>query len=296
MRRFAPLSAGLTTLLLLLLPRSANAQWLSTFTNAVSGPLQPYFGVGSGPWALNNIAIFLVTQLSNLTYIAALYMVVRSGIKLINSQEEDKLSKAKRAIGASLVAVMLAYLTPRLVEAIYTAGGIGGVALNPAAATAGAFILSNEVYGLIRWVLVIVAPLTIGVIVVTGLLAIAHFGSDEGVKKMRQATIGAITGILILMAGQAIKATFGVPDFGTPGAPSTLPIVARTVEILNQLLLLTTIAAAAMLLYAGVQLILNFGNEEGYSKAKTLLVRVVVGLVIMLISYLLSSFVMGLII
>jgi hypothetical protein len=295
MRRLSSFAAHLFLWTILIVPMTSHAQWLSQTAQSVAGPLRPFFGQGGGTSALNNIAVYLVTQLSTLTYIAALFMIIRQGIKLINSQEEDRLSKAKRSIAVTLVAVMLAYLTPRLVEAFYTAGGPMGIVSSPGAAMAGAMVLSEEIYGIIRWTMVLVAPLTIAMIVSSGILAIANFGSEEGVKKLRQTVVGAIGGILLLVMGQAIKLTFGVPDFGTPGAPTTVPIILRVIGVMNDLLLLLLIVTGAVIVYAGFLMVLNFGNEDQYNKAKGIIIRAAIGLAVIFSSWMLSGFVYDLV-
>ncbi|MBI5156081.1 hypothetical protein HZA45_02275, partial [Candidatus Peregrinibacteria bacterium] len=133
----------------LLIP-SAHAQLVSAGARMVAGPLVASFAGGTGVIAFNNLAFFFLTRVWLIASIVALYNIVRAGIKLINSGEEDKLTKARDTIAISLVAVMALYLAPKLVEAIFSAGGPTGVFSSQAGVVAGATVFAIEIYGIIR--------------------------------------------------------------------------------------------------------------------------------------------------
>lgn len=284
-----------------LVPEVTHAQFM---TNAVrmmtGGQLVENFAGGTGPLALRNLTMYIVTRVATLVSIAAVYIIVRSGLRLINSQEEDKLNKARQTIAASVVAIILGYLTPRIVDAIYggitvgNPGATGGTILEGGVGI-GAGILASEIYGVIRWVTVLVAPISIVVIVFSALRAIVTLGSEEATGQLRRSVLGVASGILLLVMTEAIKATFGLVDGFPPGNPTTVPLILRVMQIIQSILLFMALGATAMIIYGGILMILNLGNEEQYGKGKKLIGRVLLGLVIIFFSILIVRFGIGLV-
>lgn len=283
---------GFQSLIDLIVDRAA-AQAVSIGAQQVAGPLVGNFTGGIGVYAANQLAYLIWTKLWVLAALVAGYNIVRAGIKLINSQEEDKLTKARRTIVTSLVGVMALYLVPRIVDAIYTGGAVFYAPFNlvfetPGGVTLGASIFTAELYGIIRWVEVMIVPVAIGIVVYSGFRIITTFGKEEGPAVMRRAIASLATGIILLLIDPAIKATLGIPNFGLPGTPSTAPIIARGLGILNSVLLLLSLAAIVIVVYAGIRLVVSLGNEEEQTKAKSLLVRAIIGMTIVFLSFALS--------
>lgn len=282
---------------LLMIDRAA-AQIISGGAQQAAGPLVGSFAGGTGVTALNNLAQLIWTKSWVLAGAAATYNIVRAGVRLINSQEEDKLSKARRTILLSLVGVMALYLVPRFISAIYTAGGPSGVFATPGGVTAGATVFVDELYGILRWTSVVLVPLGIGMIVISGFRVIASFGSEDAVPVMRRAIASVGTGLLLILLdpenNPVIKNTLGIPNFGLPGTPSTGPIIVRGLAIVQSLLSFLALIAVVIVAYAGILLILSLGSEEEKTKAKGLLTRSAIGLLVVSISYAFIAFIVSL--
>lgn len=271
----------------------AAAQPISGAAQQAAGPLVGNFAGGSGFLAFNNLAILLWEKSWVLAAIAATYNIVRAGIRLISGQEEDKLSKARRTILLSLVAVMALYLVPRIIQAIYTGGGNIGIFDTPAGVFAGASIFAEEVYGLLRWITVLVLPVAIGMIVIAAFRVISTFGKEDALPVMRRAVASVGAGIVLIFLDPVIKNTLGVSDSGL-GTPSTGPLIARAIGIVNTVLLLLALLSVVMVAYAGIRLVLSLGNEEEQTKAKGLLLRVAIGILILSVSYAFTQFIVNL--
>lgn len=264
-------------------PLLAHGQ-VSAAADAVAGSLlMSAFGGGG----FLGIVTFLRDRIFLLLLPVGIFLVVRAGVKLINSQDDEKLNVAKRTIAGTAVGIMLAYLSARLVDAFVTVGGT----LNP---NAGANILAEEVAGIIDWVSVLVAGLAILMIVVSGLQAITSFGKEESTTKVRNTIFGVVAGIGTLIIAPAIKLTLGLTPDATaslPGSPDASPIILRGVQIVSTLLTFLALIAVAVIIYAGIVLIGNFGNEEQFTKSKSLIVRALIGLIVILLSVVIVQFV-----
>ncbi|GEM_PF-2811104 len=271
-------------LLLLLLPVQTWASVVETI-EAID-PLGNTFDATFG-----GIALFLRERMLLLIDAVALFLLVRAGLKLIQSQEDDKLTTAKRTIGGTAVGIMLAHLSVRLVEIFYgfTAAPTGGV-LTPGTSSA---MLTLEISGIIRWVTTLVAVLGVLMIVATAIRAIGGFGKEDGLKNLKETVFGTVTGIFFITISGAIKLTFGLPEDLVPGGPhdpTPFHIIDRIGEITNTILDYLAIVAVAIVIYAGFLMIFSVGDEEQFKKGRTLIFRALIGLVIILLSNTFASF------
>ncbi len=269
----------------------AHAQSLSNIANIVSNGLVPFFfgdgEGGGGADAYAGIAGFILERVWLIVAIFALLLLVRSGLKLIYGQSEDKFEEAKRAIANGLMAVVLTFLVSRFVSAFIRAGG----SWSEGAAVSGSSIFTTEVIGIINWVLVLVAVLAIGMIIAAVFTAMFSIGSDDATDRIRRAIFGAAAGIVILGIDIAFRATFDLEYFAVPGIPTPFPIIVRVLVIISYILTFLALVAVLIVIYAGIMMILSLGNEEEFKKQKSLILRALVGLVVILVSYIIVRFV-----
>lgn len=236
---------------------------------------------GTGAFAYRGIAGYLLERAWLIVAAFALLLLVRSGLKLIYGQGEERFEEAKRAIANGLMAVVLVFLTSRLVSAFIRAGGdwsVGGV-------TTGSAIFNEELLGIVRWVQVLVAVLAIGMIIAAVFTAMFSMGSDDATSRIRRAVFGAAAGILILGLDVAFRATFGLEYYVVPGTPSPFPIITRALIIVSYILTFMALIAVAVIIYAGIRMILSLGNEEEFKNMRSLIFRAMLGLFVILVSY-----------
>lgn len=272
--------------LLLLLPSIAHAQ-ISNVANQVGAGLISGFGGFVG------IAEFLRLRFLTLLAPIGIFIIVRAGLRLINSQDEGKLDTAKRTIAATCVGIMLAWISDRLVMAFYAPGGTWSMGT----ASTGAGILSLEIAGILNWVTTLVAALAVLIIVASGIRAVGSFGKEENATEVKQTVAGVITGIGIMIMSGAIKLALGLNPAvapSLPGMPNPDPIIARGIGITITILSFLALAAFAVIVYAGMLMVFNMGNEEQFNKGKGIIYRVLIGLTVVLFSGVLAIFVMNL--
>lgn len=65
------------------------------------------------------------------------------------------------------------------------------------------------------------------------------------------------------------------------------------IKMINTLLLIVALVATVMVIYAGLMLVLNAGNESRVAKAKTTLLWAIIGLVVSLAAFALVSITQG---
>ena len=260
---------------------------LSTIVSIVAGP---YLNAGcSGPECIVMLGLSIMDALKPLIGVIAVLMIVQAGFTLVYRGSDEELSRAKNKIAATLTAVALFFLSPRLVDIFY--GGISfggpGTTLDDPGGHGG--LLTTEVLGFVSWLLVIVAVGGVTMIIVSGLRTMMSLGSEEGTAQLKRTVGGVAAGILLITSSIAIIETLGL----TGGAPTAAPVIIRAVQIINGVLLLATIITVAVVVYAGLTMIFFVGDEEKFGSAKNLIIRALIGLGIILVSWITVNFVIA---
>lgn len=296
MTRFSSSLGWLAVAVGMVLPTLAHAQGLaSDGAQGAAGDLQAFFGGGcSGLDCALNIVQFAIDRFQLLVVAAGTFALVRNGFTLLYTSSEDDQGKAKKAIATTFAATMLAFLAPRFIEAFFTAGGEQGVLATEGGVYAGATIVTDEILGIVRWALTLFAAICLIVVVITGIRALTS--ASDGGEKMKSAIFSIVAAGLLLITSEAIKAGLGINSFGLPAGGTPAPIISRGVQIVAGILGIMTLVAFGVVVYAGIMMILSAGNEDQFSKSKSLIIRAGLGLVLVLMSYLLASFIVNLLI
>lgn len=209
----------------------------------------------------------------------AILAIVLAGVTLVVSQDEDRLSKTRKIIIAILFGLVIVNVADVLhdgyLDAFFAESSIPG--------QGDITIIKDEVLGVLDFLMTPAAIIAIIVIIVSGIRAIAKLGGEEGTALLRRTIFATGFGIVLLIAKTALSfAVVGDTESAPGGDPSK--IVQTMVEIGKAFVVLMGLAAVAIIVLAGIFMIVNVGNQEQYDRAKKLILRVVIGLIIMLVA------------
>lgn len=240
---------------------------------SIGGVLVPLLAHAQGGATINNIFITLLQRAAPLWIIVAVLVLVVAGFSLMISQDEGRMGKAKASIGAVVIGGIILTIGPgRLVSFIYT-GMPGFIVPNTGS------LFGGEAIGVSQWLATLTAVLGILTVIIALIQAAVSFGADEGAyTKVRTALVHLIFGLLIIAAAFIIQSVFF-----TVHEPS--PLLAFILRRLAIVLAVILTVAVAVIIYAGVRMILSIGKEDEFSKAKSLAIRVAVGIVVILLSF-----------
>jgi hypothetical protein len=262
----------------------AHAQFVDSIVNIVGSVLPNVSGAsnpgGSGGMA---IALLLLKEFRPVMVVAAVVLLIILGIRMIVSQDDEILDKSKGMITAMLTGIVMMFLVEPFVAAFY--GVKGEVPLSPAT---GVQIINREVTGVINWALTFAAILAVAMIIFTAFKALVNAHKEDGIAEIRKTIFAIAVGIILIIFRELITVAVG----GTL-KPSPIPLIGVLVSIVNFVLSFMAFVAVLIIIYAGITMVLNFGNEERAKSARGLIVRAVVGLLVIAVSWALVNFVIA---
>ncbi len=277
---------------LLLAPVTALADYsiLNNTVNMVGGAmpnLAEYSGTlcdaVEGACGIAAVAGFLIMRFRPLLTIIGVLAMTIAGLRMMIAQDDDVLNKSRAVMSACIAGIVLAYLIDPFLAAFYGQSGSvqrGGMAQ-------GAAIFSTEVTGVIEWALTIAASLSVLMIIISAVRALKYsfVTTEEGVSHMRKTVISVVCGIVLLVIRFALADSLA-NDVNNPHS-----IISVGVAIAVFIMSFFCLAATCMVIYAGVQLVISWGNEEAYTKAKTILTRSLFGMIVFFSSLAIIRFV-----
>jgi len=221
--------------------------------------------VGSG---FGDIALTVAQGFVPLVNALAILTIIVSAILMILRQDEGEISQLKRVVGAALGAIILVNLASPIRDIML------GVISNP---NASEVVVETQVQGLLDFIEVPIGAITVLMIIVSGIRAVVSYGSEQGVAQLRRTVFSVLAGIILIFIKGAISVSLTL-DF-SPNA-----ILVDIMYVVNVIVGFTALIAVAIIIYAGFMMVLNTGNDDQYSRAKRLIVRVGIGLMIIISS------------
>ncbi len=243
--------------------------------------LDPANVVGNAGWNLpifasefGSIATLVALVIKPLINTIAILSLVIAGIVMTFAQTENQVSVARRTAISCVAAIMIVNGAAALRSAVIAPTGYG-IVQEPGSA---AVFLGIEVLGVIEWVQIPLATVAVLMIIISGIRAVVSWGSEEGVAQLRRTVISVVFGFTLI----AVKFAFSESIVVT-GRPDGL--VGLIITIVNSLLLFLALIAVIVIIIAGIMMIVNIGNDDQYTKARNLIIRVAIGLLIVLASW-----------
>ena len=240
-------------------------------SNGLSGVINtvaPGLGTPGGTEA-GGIAIWLANLFKPMINSVALIMVIASGLVMVFSQNEEHSTTARRTIIGGIIAIILVNIAGPIQNAFYGSGNAGGISFG-----AG---LYEEIVSIADWIATPAAVIAVLMIIVSGIRAVVTYGSDNGVAQLRRTVIAVIIGFTIIGIRAGIQQSLTVT-----GEPSAFIDV--IVNSVNAFLGFLGIIAVIVIVIAGIMMVMNIGNDDQYKKARDLILRVAIGLIVIIAS------------
>lgn len=214
--------------------------------------------------------------------LVAVIILVITGLILIISQDEGQLETARKTLGIVAAAFVLVNVSLPVANSLTRGfsldyGGNGSV---------GASLLSAEILGFIDFIEVPIVFVAVIMILISGIRAIAAFGTEQGATTLRRTVFAVAIGILIITAKIVLTTAIGANEFDVfiQGNPDSSPLVELIHNMLFIIIGFMALAAVIMIIIAGIIMVANTGNQEVAEKARGIIFRTIIGLIVILIS------------
>jgi hypothetical protein len=206
----------------------------------------------------------------------AVLVTVIAGLTLMLSQDEGALTKARSTLaavffGGITLTIILGVGATNFVGIVYN--GLSGYALPNRGDQ-----LVTQATGVADWIATIAVVVGVLMVIIAATRAVLSFGDEGAYSNVRTALFHVILGIIIIASAYIFKTVF----FDSHEPTELLRVFLGPLTVLLGII---GLLAVAVLVYAGFRMIISFGREDDFSAARSLAIRVVIGLVVLLISF-----------
>lgn len=241
----------------------------------------PAFASGAD---IANIIFDIIAAYKAIWISIAILVTIIVGLTLMVSHDEASLTKARSALTAILIGGIVTVLlinlrvdsTSGILSWIYN-GSLWGNGLIGSPTAFG-----DEAQGIAAWISTVAAVAGLLSIIIAATRAVFSFGDEAEYAKVRASILHVIIGLLVIGAAYVFQTVFF--DTGKPDA-----LLAYFLTPLRALLAIIGLIVVGIIIYAGLRMIISLGKEDEFTAARSLIVRALIGLVIIIISVTLIS-------
>lgn len=231
---------------------------------------------------ISQMFIGVIEKFAPLWISVAVLVTTIAGLTLMLAQDDGAIAKARSTLGAVFIGGVLTTI-------ILTLGATNfvGIVYNGIAGTT--FInngnaLGIEAAGVADWIATIAVVIGVFIIIVAATRAVLSLGDDGSYSNVRMALLHVIVGLIIIGAAYIFKTVF----FDTHEPTDLLRVFLVPLMVLLGII---GLIAVAILIYVGFRMIISFGREDEFTAARSLAFRVVIGLIVILVSFTLIAIV-----
>ncbi len=218
------------------------------------------------------VIVYMTDIAVPLINIVCILMIMISGISMTFSQSDSQATTARNTILVCLGAIAAVYTAKTVSLAVFRPDGTS--VIQDPSGTASA--LATEIYGIISYAETPLAVIAVLMIVISGLRAVLSFGSDDSIAQIRRTIFAILAGIALIIFKLSIATSITITGRPEDG------FLAAIMTVLVYILSFVGLAAVVMIVIAGILMIVNIGNDDQYQKARTLILRVAIGLIVIL--------------
>lgn len=198
------------------------------------------------------------------------------GFTLMVSQDENSITKARSALGAVLIGGMVTMIFVTLGP-----GTVIGWIYNEATGAALISFAPNfatEAEGIATWIATIAAVAGVLMIIIAGTRAVLSFGDEAQYGNVRTSILHVVIGLLVIGGALTFQEVFF--ETGTPNS-----LLSFFLTPLKALIGVIGVIVVGIIIYAGFRMIISIGKEDEFTAARSLIIRALIGLAVMILSF-----------
>lgn len=228
----------------------------------------------------------------------AVFWILWSAIQMITAQgETDQISEGKQGISWGLLAlVMMLMMDTVVLDVLYGGRGIdaGGILEDKESIQASIDGGTELIMSALHWGQGVIIILAIAFLMFSGFNMIIALGETEEISKQKEVFKWITVGVIVILVNEVLiqeviySYVLGA-DLKVEYTPDAGRGISEAIGIIRYFLGFLGLIAFVVFLYGGGEMILAFGDEEKVGNGRKVLSGALIGIVIILTSYVLAS-------
>lgn len=265
--------------------------------------IDPVTGKTTGHRNIANALDAVVELIKILVGVIAILMIVWSGTLMVTAGgEEEKQEEGKRGVTWGILGlIFMLLIDSTLIDVFYGGGEFapGTTLENEATVTSSISEGTTILLAAIQWFEGILIVLAVVYLIFSGLQMIMAMGEEESISKQKSVFTWFGVGIIVLLINKVIIQKVLYPavlgeNYRVNYSPDADQGIVEIVGIVRYFLVFLALVAFVAFLYGGAMMILSLGDDERVETGKKTVAGAIIGLVVILISFVLvSAFITG---
>lgn len=240
----------------------------------------PDSDINAGAFYLRNVLVVAIRFFDKLLVPIAILLLSWAGVIVVVKRNDEEQFK-KRSLQLIWMAVGFGLLAGAFTVVDKMFFGTQGQILRGDDSTAFGFLARVEINGIAEFVMAFAMAIGLLFVIISAVrLMFAGENEDQIEKIKRHLTWSAVSMLLLLMSYTIVKLFFSIDEQGRLQGLQTVGITTEFINLANFFLSFVGFFAVVVLIYAGIRMVANFGDEEAVNKAKDTAKYAVIGLVL----------------
>ena len=244
--------------------------------------------INKGENQINIIGLQVIKVVKNLIGSLAILWIVIAGIQIfLASGDEEKIKTQKNAILYAIIGLIIMIVLEGVIYGVYGGSGV----VNSITAHSGIGI-SPTIDKLIYFLKSLIASLAIFMIILSGIKLITAQGNEESEKQQKTSIKWIIIGLIVIIINKVIIDNLYVNSIENNdkiAISSINNVIAFVGKWIQFGLGFVGIIAFLILIYGGINMIINYGDDDAISNSKNIIKNAIIGIIIIISSFAIVS-------
>ena len=259
-----------------------NKDTLSDYTGVEDDVnMSPDSDINAGTFFLRNILIVAIRFFEKLLVPIAILLLTWAAVIIVVKRNDEEQFK-KRSLQLIWMAVGFGLLTGAFTVVDKMFFGTQGQILRGEDSTSFGLLARLELNGLAEFIMAFAIAIGLLFIIISAIRLMFAGENEEQIEKIKTHLTWSAVAILLLLMSYTIvnEIFFDIDEQGRLTGLNTVAISIELVTLANFFLGFVSFFAVIALIYAGIRMVANFGDEEAVNKAKDTAKYAVIGLVL----------------
>lgn len=240
----------------------------------------PNSDINAGTFFFRNILVVAIRFFDKLIVPIAILLLSWAAVVIVLRRNDEEQFK-KRSLQLVWMAVGFGIITGSFTIVDKMFFGMNGDILRGESSVGFGLLARAEINGVAEFIMAFAMAIGVLFIIISAVRLMFAGENEDQIDKIKlHLTWSAVAMLMLLMSYTIVKIFFGFDEQGRLTGLDTVGISTELVTLANFFLGFVSFFAVIVLIYAGIRMVANFGDEEAVTKAKDTAKYAVIGLVL----------------